>query len=229
VPVTDVAIAHALLLRVARGELPGALRVYRPAPTVAFGKLDALRPGFAAAVEAARSHGFTPVLRAPGGHAAAYDPGTVVFDLVAPSERLFDGLHDTFRSTSAALAASLSSLGVHALVGSVPGEYCCGDYSVNARGAVKLVGTAQRAVRGAALLGGFVTASGSARLRPVLVDVYAALGLAWDPATLGAVDDEVAVGVDAVQRAVVSALGTPGEPDEATLALAASLEPQHVV
>ena len=68
----ELAISHALLTRVAAGELPSTLRVYRPAPAVAFGKLDTLRPGYAAAVEAARAHGYEPVLRLPGGHAAAY-------------------------------------------------------------------------------------------------------------------------------------------------------------
>ena len=41
----ELAVSHALLTRVAAGELPPTLRVYRPAPAVAFGKLDTLRPG----------------------------------------------------------------------------------------------------------------------------------------------------------------------------------------
>ena len=69
----ELAISHALLTRVAAGELPSTLRIYRPAPAVAFGKLDTLRPGYAAAVDAARAHGYEPVLRLPGGHAAAYN------------------------------------------------------------------------------------------------------------------------------------------------------------
>ena len=49
----ELAVSHALLTRVAAGELPSTLRVYQPAPAVAFGKLDTLRPGYADAVAAA--------------------------------------------------------------------------------------------------------------------------------------------------------------------------------
>ena len=232
-PALEAAVSHALLLGVAAGRLGPALRVYRPAPTVALGKLDALRPGYARAARAAADRGFTPVLRAPGGHAAAYDAGTVGFDLVLPSETLFAGLQETFASTSEALAGALAGLGVDARVGEVPGEYCRGDYTVNARGRAKLVGTAQRAIRGASLLGGFVTVAGSARLRDVLVPVYEELELAWDPATLGAVEDEVpGTGIDVVEQALVAAL-VPGAAeaslDEATLAEACRLAPQHAI
>ena len=233
-PALEAAVSHALLLGVAAGRLGPTLRTYRPAPTVAFGKLDALRPGYARAARAAAERGFTPILRAPGGHAAAYDPGTVGFDLVVPNETLFAGLQEVFASTSEALALALSGLGVDARVGEVPGEYCRGDYTVNARGRTKLVGTAQRAIRGASLLGGFVTATGSARLREILIPVYEELELAWDPATLGAVEDEVpGTGVDAVEQAVVAALVPPGteeaELDDATLTEARRLEPLHAI
>jgi lipoate-protein ligase A len=236
-PVLEVALSEALLLRVARGELPQTLRLYRPGPTVAFGRLDALRPGYAAASAAARAAGFEPVLRSPGGHAAAYDQGTVGFDLVVPTEHVLDGVHPIFRRTSAALAEALAALGADARVGAVPGEYCPGDYTVNARGRVKLVGTAQRAIRGASLLGGFVVVSGAERLRAVLEPVYAALELAWDPATLGALEDEVpGVAMADAEDAVVTALA-PGEPaapaapaalDAATRALAEELMAGHV-
>jgi lipoate-protein ligase A len=228
----EVAVSHALLLRVARRELPALVRVYRPAPTVAFGKLDALTAGYRDAVRAARGSGYEPVLRAPGGHAAAYDEGTVGFDYVVPVETPFGALRDIFEGVAGALAGALGGLGVDARVGPVPGEYCRGDFTVNAQGRAKLAGTAQRAIRGGSLLGGFVTVAGSARLRAVLEPVYAALALEWDPASLGAVEDEVpGVGVDAVERAVVTALaGGDGEPaalDAASLALARELEPAH--
>lgn len=237
-PALDAAIAHALLLRAARGELPATLRLYRPAPTVAFGRLDALREGYGAAAQAALHHGFTPVLRGPGGHGAAYDERTLVFDLVTPAPSALVGLQELFRETSASLARELGALGVDARVGAVPGEYCRGDYSVGARGRVKLIGTAQRRIRGAALLGGFLTFGGAARLRAVLADVYAALELEWDPRSLGALEDELpgATIADA-ERAIVTALapvdeaGTPALAglDDTTRALAAELEPRHVV
>ena len=101
-------------------------------------------------------------------------------------------------------------------MGEVPGEYCPGAYSVNARGRVKLIGTAQRLVRGGALLGASIVVGDGPGVRAVLRDVYAALELEWDDATAGAVDEEVAgVTVDEVERAVIAAYGAlePAELD----------------
>jgi lipoate-protein ligase A len=224
----ELATSQALLQRVAAGELPAALRLYRPPPTVAFGKLDTLSAGYAEAHAAARGHGYAPVLRLPGGHAAAYHRASLGLDLVYAVDDPVPGTHDRFRETAERLAAALASLGADARVGEVPGEYCPGAYSVNARGRVKLVGTAQRLVRGAALLGASIVVRDGAGVRAVLRDVYAALGLEWDDATAGALDEELpGVTLDAVERAVLRAYGDPpAEPlDDATLALAGRLEP----
>jgi hypothetical protein len=72
----------------------------------------------------------------------------------------------------------------------VHGEYCPGAFSVNARGETKLIGAAQRIIRGAWLFSSVVVVDGSARLRAVLEDVYAALALDWNPASTGAIADE---------------------------------------
>ncbi|HET6549430.1 MAG TPA: hypothetical protein VFG79_13275 [Solirubrobacter sp.] len=223
----ELAISQALLTRVAARELPPTLRLYRPGPTVAFGKLDRLQPGYPAAVAAARAHGYEPVLRLPGGHAAAYHGASLGIDVVWALDDPVPGTHERFRVEGERLAGALATLGVDARVGEVPGEYCPGAYSVNARGRVKLVGTAQRLVRGGALLGASIVAGGGPGVRAVLRDVYAALALEWDDATAGAVDDEVAgVTVDDVERAVLAAYGGPPEAalDPATLALAHQLE-----
>jgi octanoyl-[GcvH]:protein N-octanoyltransferase len=210
----ELAVSHALLVRVAARELPPTLRVYRPAPTVAFGKLDTLRPGFPAAREAARRHGYEPVLRLPGGHAAAYHEQSLAIDVVYALDDPVPGTHDRFREEGERLAGALASLGVDARVGA---------YSVNARGKVKLVGTAQRLLRGGALLGASIVVGGGPAIRAVLDDVYAALELDWDAHTAGAVDEEVAgVTLDAVERAVIAAYEPlePAELDGDTLALA---------
>lgn len=228
-PVLEVAISEALLVRVARGELPATLRLYRPRPTVAFGRLDKLSEGYADAAAAARERGFEPVLRSPGGHAAAYDSGTVAFDLVLPAGSIVEGVQDRFRDTSDVIADVLVALGVDARVGEVPGEYCRGAYSVNAGGRTKLVGTAQRAIRGGALLAGFVTVEGAERLRDVLVPVYAALGLEWDPATVG---DITGTSIDAVEGALAISLApgaTPSPLDDETRTLAEQLQPRHTI
>jgi octanoyl-[GcvH]:protein N-octanoyltransferase len=230
-PSLEVAVSHALLQRV-NDEGPGAvLRLYRPAPTVAFGRLDALRPGFAAAAAAARAHGFEPVLRAPGGHAVAYHEGCLGIDEVIGEADPIAGMHDRFACSSERLADALRALGVDARVGRVADEFCPGDFTVNARGAVKLVGTAQRVVRHASLLAASVIVRDAGPLREVLRDVYRALELDWDPTTAGAVADEVeGVTVDEVERAVLEAYGARAEGaslDAATLDRAHRLEPRH--
>src|SRR3954449_10538076 len=225
----ELAVSHALLTRVGAGELPSTLRVYRPAPAVAFGKLDALRPGFPRAVEGARAHGYEPVLRLPGGHAAAYHRASLCIDVVWALDDPIPGTHDRFATEGARLAGALRTLGVDARVGEVRGEYCPGEYSVNARGKVKLVGTAQRVVRGAALLGASIVVGDGAGVRAVLDDVYAALDFAWDASTAGAIDEEVATTVEAVEAAVAAAYGElqPSTPDAETLTLAAKLESER--
>jgi octanoyl-[GcvH]:protein N-octanoyltransferase len=226
----ELAVSHALLTRVAAGELPPTLRVYRPAPAVAFGKLDTLRPGYEAAVAAARGHGYEPVLRLPGGHAAAYHADSLAIDVVWALDDPVVGTHDRFRDEGERLAGALRVLGVDARVGEVPGEYCPGAYSVNARGRVKLAGTAQRLVRGGALLGASIVVGDGAGVRAVLDDVYAALEFDWDAATAGAIDEEVpGVTLEAAERAVIASFGElePAMLDEATLALAQRLAPQR--
>jgi octanoyl-[GcvH]:protein N-octanoyltransferase len=202
----QIARSHELLRAVAAGDLPPTLRLYRPPATVAFGKLDAIRAGYGAARDAARAHGFDPVLRAPGGHAAAYHQQSLGIDEVHACADPIPHVHGWFRAAAETLAAALADLGVDARVGAVAGEYCPGAYSVNARGRVKLVGTAQRVVRGGSLLGATIVVRDGARVRAVLRDVYRRLDLDWDEATAGAVEDELpGVSVDDVERAVLAA------------------------
>jgi len=227
-PALEAAVSHALVEEVAQSG--GALlRLYRPAPTLAFGRLDALRPGFPDAVAAARAHGFEPVIRAPGGHAVAYHEGCVGIDELLGEADPIAGMHDRFAASGELLAGALRSLGVVAKVGAVPGEFCPGEFTVNARGAVKLVGTAQRVVRHASLLAASVAVSGAERLREVLVDVYAALELDMRAETVGGVADEVSASVEDVEAAVLSAYGVTESVavSAATLERAARLLPRH--
>jgi lipoate-protein ligase A len=112
-----------------------------------------------------------------------------------PSEDSLIGIEERFAADASRYAAALIGLGIDARVGEIPGEYCPGAFTVNARGATKLVGAAQRLVRGGWLLSTVIVASGSDRLREVLDDVYRTLELDWDPSTVGSVVDE-APGVD---------------------------------
>jgi octanoyl-[GcvH]:protein N-octanoyltransferase len=169
------------------------------------------------------------VLRAPGGHAVAYHEGCLGIDELLGETDPIAGMHDRFASSGDLIARALRTLGVDARVGPVPREFCPGEFTVNARGAVKLVGTAQRVLRHASLLAASVAVSGADRLRDVMRDVYEALELDWDPATVGGVADEVAVSIDDVERAVLDAYDVRDAAplDPATLALATQLEPRH--
>ncbi len=204
-PAVDAALAAVLLERAQEEPL---LRISRPAPTVGFGRLDRIRPGFGAAVVAARAHGFEPVLRQPGGHAAAYHHGSVVLEVVGAAADPVAGMRDRFGWAAETIARALCACGVDARVGAVPGEYCAGEFSVNGGGRVKLAGIAQRVVRRAWMVGAEVVVEDGEPIRRVLGDVYAALGLEVDVATAAAVE-ELAPGVtvDDVERALVEAFG----------------------
>jgi lipoate-protein ligase A len=209
-PALEVALAATLLNAVAAGRRAPLLRVYRPPATVAFGRRDEFRTGSAAA-DAARRHGFTPVLRAQGGRAAAYDERCVVLDEIMPSADSMSGIQDRFEHDAERHAQSLRALGVDARVGEVPGEYCPGPYTVNARGERKLLGSAQRVVRGGWLLSTVVVVDGAARLRAVLDDVYGALELDWNQETVGAITDEApGASIELVEQAMVASYGWLG-------------------
>lgn len=232
-PVLDMALTHALLRRVGDGTDTPAARVFVPGPTVAFGRLDALREGFGDAVAAARRHGFVPVMRLGGGHAAAYAGGSLVVELAVGHTAIAEGIEERFAAATALLVEALEAVGTRPVVGERPGEYCPGRWSVHAVGGPKLAGVAQRSVRGASLVTAVVIVEGGARIRAVLTDVYAALGLAWDPATAGALEDVVPADVAGVGAAVLTALEhaaggvLPSDDDDALLPDARALRPRH--
>jgi octanoyl-[GcvH]:protein N-octanoyltransferase len=162
--------------------------VFRPRATAAFGRLDRLRPGYDAALQAARDHGFEPLLRPVGGHAVVYDERSVVFEEVTAHHDIAAGVQDRFRDGTDRIVAALRSLGLDPQVGELPGEYCAGAYSISIDG-IKIVGSGQRVVRGAALFAAVVFVGGGDTIRAALTDIYTALELDWDPSTAGAIQD----------------------------------------
>jgi octanoyl-[GcvH]:protein N-octanoyltransferase len=233
-PALEEALSHALLDRTGLGALPEAMRLAVPGALVSFGRLDALAPGFPAAVAAARERGYAAVHRLVGGRAAVFNGTTVLFAHVAADPEPARGTHDRFRAVSGLVTDALRALGVaDPRVGEVPGEYCPGAFSVNAGGRLKLAGIAQRVTQRASCTQGVLVVTGAAEVRAVLEPVYAALGLDWDPATTGAVED-VAPGVTAADavEALRAAFATrhdlvPAELDAATRARADALAPAH--
>ena len=115
------------------------------------------------------------------------------------------------------MVEALASLGVDARVGEVPGEYCPGEYSVNAGGRRKLMGVGQRLVAGAAHVGGVVVVDRPDLVNRALAPVYSFLGFAWDPAATGSVADTVAASMGRVADALVAALARRHEVEDAPL------------
>ena len=232
-PALDTAISRAILERVSNGELPETYRLWRPEAIVTFGRLDAVSDGYVEAVEAAHARGFAAVERLEGGHAAVFHEGTVAFAHAVPDATPPLHTHDRFEETASLMARALGRLGIRARVGEVRGEYCPGAYSVNARGRRKLMGVGQRVVARAAHVGGVVVAADSRRVRDVLVPVYEALRLEWEPGTAGSAADELGeASYDTVEAAILAELADRYELVEAsidveTVALAEQLEPDH--
>jgi octanoyl-[GcvH]:protein N-octanoyltransferase len=149
-PEADTAVSHATLRRVSEGLEPETLRLHRPADVVAFGPRDRVAPGFGRAVAAAREHGFASIERLAGGRAAVFHQGTIAFSWAIPDPSAREGIRRRFDEIAGIIVEALRSLGIDARVGEVPGEYCPGEHSINARERTKLVGVGQRIIKDAA-------------------------------------------------------------------------------
>jgi lipoate-protein ligase A len=234
-PAFGTAVSRAILVRVAAGELPATLRLHRPGRVLAFSRQDRASPGYAEATRAARERGFEPVLRLAGGRAAVFHEETLACAWAVHDPRPPARTTERFRELAELLANALGRLGVDTRVGEIPGEYCPGAWSVNARGRKKLVGIGQRLTAGGAHRGAVIVVGGSQRIRDVLVPVYEALNLEWEPRTAGSVRDEVGeLGLAAVEDAILSGLADRYDLreeglDRATVELAARLESEHRV
>lgn len=181
------------------------MRLYRPAPTLAFSRREASLARFDEAVAEAVAFGYAPVIRPAGGRAVVLDSDWLVMDLLSPEVPRRDN-REVFTQNGELMVQTLRSLGVDARLGEVPGEYCPGQWSINARGRVKLVGTAQRVARGARLYAASIPLRASAHVAELLDRVNRILDLEWDPATLGDIESEI-LGVDdsEVEAALVHA------------------------
>ena len=226
-PELSTEISRTILRRVAAGELPPTIRIHRPGNQVAFGRQDLASPGYETAAEAARAAGFAAVERLAGGRAAVFHQGTIAIARAYGDPQPPNRTYARFEEMAELIAEALRGLGVDALVGEVPGEYCPGAFSVNARGRTKLAGIGQRMIRGGAHMGGVVVASAGTEVARVLVPVYRALDLDWDPATSGSVADELGRDVDVgeLEEALIAELAeryelVDAELDEETVGLA---------
>jgi octanoyl-[GcvH]:protein N-octanoyltransferase len=204
-PGFDGAVSRALL-EAAAGGSPESFRLYVPGRVLAFGGRDVAHPAYPAAVAAARREGFAPVERLAGGRAAVFHECTLAFAWAVPDRDPHRSVRDRFEELAAVVVVALQGLGVDARIGEVPGEYCPGSHSVNARGRRKLMGVGQRLVAGAAHVGGVVVVDRADLVNRALLPVYAALGYDWDPAATGSVAQEVPATPELVADALVTAL-----------------------
>lgn len=202
----DTAVSHAILDAVSMGEIGGILRLYVPGRVVAFGLADRGSVGYPQAIRAARAHGYGAVERLVGGRAAVFHESTLAFSWAVPDTDPRSGIEERFEQISSIMSGAFESLGVDARVGRLRGEYCPGDWSINAGGRVKVMGVGQRLVRRAAHVGGVVVVDQGHLIRDVLIPVYRSLHLDWDPRTAGALADRApGLDIETVARAIVEA------------------------
>ncbi|AHG02668.1 biotin/lipoate A/B protein ligase [Halobacterium sp. DL1] len=162
-----------------------AVRVWAPGRQLAFGRRDANEDGYDDARAAAREHGFPPEERGVGGRAVAYTETTLAFARIEPVADVRTGLGERYDAMVADVVDALDAVGVDASEGEPPDSFCPGDHSVSADG--KLAGVAQRVTKGAALTSGVLVVDDHEEIARVLADVYPALGVAFDPESVGSV------------------------------------------
>jgi octanoyl-[GcvH]:protein N-octanoyltransferase len=205
-PDDDQGISRDLLERVARHELTGAVRIWRPTPAVVLTRLDQRRPGATEAATLAERAGVPLVVRQSGGHAVVTGAGSLAVGVAEPATT-FEGTSERYQRLGDALVAALRVVGVDAEQGELEGEWCPGPWSVRA-GGVKLAGLAQRARKGGAWVEAVVELEPDLAARALLEQVYAALALPLDPSTLGSVSEVAGrrVGFDELAGAVAAQL-----------------------
>jgi len=116
-------------------------------------------------------------------------------------------VRERYRLFSGALVSALSALSVDARIGALEGEYCPGDHSVNGAGRVKLAGIAQRIGRRGYHVGAVISVMPSDQAKAAVATAYRVLGVAFEPATFGAIADlKPDVSFGAFRNAVLASL-----------------------
>lgn len=183
-----------------------ALRAWTPPRQLTFGRRDAGERGYERAREAARERGYEPVERTAGGRAVAHTGSTVAFAYVVPTGERRGGIRSRYDVVTERLEGALRSTGAGIRRGEPDASFCPGSHSLRNGG--KVAGLAQRVRDRTALVGGYlvVTETDAAAVARVLDPVYEALGVAFDPATVGSVEGAGGpADVDAVLGAIEDA------------------------
>lgn len=210
-PGADRDATAAMLERTAETGEP-AVRAWRPHRQIAFGRRDSRTDDYDVARRVARACDFDPVERSVGGRAVAYTGNTVAFASAVPLDDMRVGMDERYDEATRAVQRALWKLGVPARRGEPDASFCAGDYSLRCGG--KLVGVAQRVRKNAALVSGVVIVRDRAEISGVLDPVYAALGVPFDPDSVGSVADAGGTAdPDEVSRTVERLLVGEREPD----------------
>ncbi|MEZ5175939.1 MAG: lipoate--protein ligase family protein [Acidimicrobiia bacterium] len=188
----DTAVSRAVLDAVGKGTMGESLEVSATGQILAFGKQDAGTPGFDAAVDRAEGLRYQSTVRIVGGRAAAFHDATIRFGWTRPIDDAASAMADGFARLTRAVVAALASFGIRGEVGETPGEYCPGKWSVHIAGR-KVMGVGQRLTRTAAHVGGVIVVDGAQRINEVLLPVYGALGLPFDPSVTGSLSDAMVI------------------------------------
>jgi len=183
-PEADRALTGRAVDRVAEDGKP-AVRVWTPPRQVTFGRRDARAEGYERARRHAREHGYPPVERSTGGRAVAFTGATVAAVRATPTDTTRTGVDDRYEDALDRFQAALARLGVDAEPGEPDASFCPGTHSLRTRG--KLVGLAQRVRGDVAVLAGVVVVRDRAEIGAVLDPVYDALGVTFDPGSVGSV------------------------------------------
>ena len=196
-----------------------AVRVTAPPRQVAFGRRDARESGFEAAKRAAEEAGFPPVERDVGGRAVAYTGSTLSFGVAVPAGDGRGSIDSRYETATETLRDALRDLGADVVRGEPRAAFCPGDHSLRVAGGErslngpeddggKVAGLAQRVRADAALVAGVlvVSADDPEPIARVTESVYGALGVPFDPESVGSVADAGGPDdPDAVARAVEAA------------------------
>jgi lipoate-protein ligase A len=188
-----MALTETMLKASAARTGPEVIRIFRPGPTVAFGRSDRNRPGFSAGRKAARAHGREPLVRLAGGHAAAYDADCLLIEIIRHETDIATGIESRYEDLADLLRIALAEHGVAVDVAERRGEYCAGRFSLHlGDGGPKVAGIAQRIIKGASLTTAVLVVDGGDELRGTISDVYGALDIAVEPDLAGALSDRYA-------------------------------------
>ncbi len=180
----DRTLTRAILERAGETREP-AVRVWTPGRQLGFGRRDANESGYEEARRIAENHGFPPLSRSVGGRAVAYTGRTLAFAHAIPIDDMRTGLDARYDEAIRRVSAALADLGIEAERGEPPESFCPGAHSLSRDG--KIVGIAQRVTSRAALVSGVVIVADHEEIAGVLSPVYEALGVAFDPDSVGSV------------------------------------------